>query len=210
MTSPDVIGESISIEGRTFEFYFDKGNVYCLRFFNIKPLTPIEADLINESHDKIFEWNYENNQVNFWPKRNLCGEKDEILFSILIKALDILTGFITRLSLAELVMKSLSNWLTYIDENVLISKQLIQYEDAQLRTIFKTYMIEEGYRIELSISGLAPSTATAYSLKSLVKKIDKDVKVESLYPFFNSILIKNVNNIVSVLKFYKRILSMLT
>jgi len=128
----------------------------------------------------------------------------------LIKALDILTGFITRLSLAELVMKSLSNWLTYIDENVLISKQLIQYEDAQLRTIFKTYMTEEGYRIELSISGLAPSTATAYSLKSLVKKIDKDVKVESLYPFFNSILIKNVNNIVSVLKFYKRILSMLT
>ncbi|OYT29564.1 MAG: hypothetical protein B6U95_02180 [Thermofilum sp. ex4484_82] len=128
----------------------------------------------------------------------------------MIKALDILTGFITRLSLAELVMKSLSNWLTYIDENVLISKQLIQYEDAQLRTIFKTYMTEEGYRIELSISGLAPSTATAYSLKSLVKKIDKDVKVESLYPFFNSILIKNVNNIVSVLKFYKRILSMLT
>ncbi len=197
--------ETFKVDDRKFEFHFEeKEGDYCLRNFKVEPLSPIDAELICETLKRTFEWNYENGVVEFWPKDAVCGDKDELALSYLLKVLDVVTGLTTEISLAELVIKSISEWLTYVEGNVLVSKNIVQYAGVQLQVAFELRVgVDEKYLIKLEIRGMPLTTFEASKLKKKLMEIFKDIKVESIYPFFSARLVKEVEDLPKALKLFK-------
>ena len=198
--------EVFQIDDRKFEFYFEiSDEKCCLRNFKIEPLSPLDAELICDILDRVFEWNYKNGVVEFWPKDVICGDKDDLALHYLLKILNILVGFSTETLLAETVIKSLSNWLTYTENGVLVAKNLVQYSGVQLYITFKLLIkAYEEYVIDIEMRGMPLTTFEAHKLKrELVAIFKDDIKVKGVYPFFEARIVKTVKKLSDVLKLFK-------
>jgi len=198
--------EVFQVEDRKFEFYFEVSDEKCcLRNFRIEPLSPLDAELICDVLDRVFEWNYKNGVVEFWPKDVICGDKDDLALHYFLRILDTLMGFSTEALLAETVIKSLSDWLTYTENGVLIAKNLVQHSGVQLHVMFRLRIKAYGeYVVDVEIRGMPPTTFEASKLKrDLVAIFKDDVKVKTTYPFFEARILKTVKKLSDALKLFK-------
>ena len=63
--------------------------------------------------------------------------------------------------------------------------------------------VDEKYLIKLEIRGMPLTTFEASKLKKKLMEIFKDIKVESIYPFFSARLVKEVEDLPKALKLFK-------
>ncbi|RLE66241.1 MAG: hypothetical protein DRJ38_02205 [Thermoprotei archaeon] len=208
----DIKVEAFKIGDRTYRFYFEVSEERCcLRNFRVEPLSPLDAELICEILDRAFEWNYKNGVVEFWPKDAICGDKDDIALDYLLRILDVIMGFATEESLAELIIRSLSDWLTYTENGVLISKNLIEYSGVQLHIVFKLQIkSDREYIVDIEIGGMPHTVFEALKLKKeLVTVFKDDIEISSMYPFFKACVVKNVRKLSDALKLFKVLIASL-